>query len=269
MTKAKVVILLSALLTLNCKGPEAVQVDPYPYLGNPTGPANLIFQSSLDDPNSVANPMVGVTGNYIISSSPANDFSLGYNNGMGFNADAVGEFIRFPQTVGGHSNVNPSKGTVEFWYQPNYNSNNATKYTIFGTGDWHAPGSVHLGKHNPSNNNALFLIFFDSAGTFYHNNVIASNFSWSANEWVLVKMTWDFTVAVGEQNLHLYLNGVEAPITATGNGAVETGPKTMPPANPNSDIYIGSRDLQGNIIAGGIYDEIRIFDGPIANSNVF
>ncbi len=69
-------------------------------------------------------------------------------------------------------------------------------------------------------------------------------------------MTWDFSTAVGERNLHLYINGQELPLT----GQVSTGQHTLPSESAASRIHVGAGDLSGVIPAGGVYDEVGIWD---------
>jgi hypothetical protein len=176
----------------------------------------------------------------------------------GLHADAVGERILLPQADGSTQNVELEQGTMEFWYRPGYNHNNNLKYTIVGTGNWPGGGghgSLHLGKHNSSNQNKIFLIFFDANGVRWEHNVDASDYSWKSGDWLLVRLTWDFNAPSGVQNLHLYVNGSELPLT----GQVSRGPQPIPAERVDESIYIGSRDVVGSIIANGVYDEFKIW----------
>jgi hypothetical protein len=221
--------------------------------------ATLLFHTTLDDPSAVTAPAVGSGVGALISTQPANDFVAGYD-ANGLRCDAIGESVRYPQTDGSVRNVETERGTVEFWYRPFYDHDDNLKYTIFGTGDWLSPGSLHFGKHNHTNQNGLFLIFFDASGTFHQNNVLVGDYGWNQNDWVLVRLTWDFTVAAGEQNLHLYLNQLEVPIVGDGAQPASSGPLAMPAESTSSRLYIGCRDQQGTIPASGVYDEVRTWD---------
>jgi hypothetical protein len=207
-------------------------------------------------------PALGSGASAVVSTSPLNDF-VPARIGNGLRADAIGERIEYRQVGGSTQNVELDYGTIEFWYRPSYDHNDNLKYTIVGTGNWIgtsvSPGSIHLGKHNNSNANAIFLIFYDANGVRWEHDVAATSYSWRAGDWLLVRFTWDFSVPAGRQNLHLYLNGVELPLT----GQVSRGPQPVPAEKASEMIYIGSRDLTGNIIPNGIYDEFRIWNRVI------
>ncbi len=220
-------------------------------------PVVPLLQTTLDDVNSVMRPKYGVGTHATITTSPANNFVVAHV-AKGLLAHASGERILYPQVENGVQNVELDKGTMDFWYRPNYDSNNNVKYTIAGTGSWHhpVPNGLHFGKHNASNQNQLFLLYFDPDGTRQEANVKATDYSWKAGTWQRITITWDFTVAPGVQNLHIYLNAVELPLS----GTVMRGPRTMVSESSNEFIYIGARDPHGNIIANGTYDQFRIFD---------
>ncbi|MGH7712979.1 MAG: LamG-like jellyroll fold domain-containing protein, partial [Gemmatimonadaceae bacterium] len=194
--------------------------------------------------------------------TPLNDF-VSAKFGDGLRTNAIGERIQFPQATAGVQNVELHRGTLEFYYQPNYNHDDNIKYTIAGTGTWPgAPagrGSIHIGKHNNTNHNALFVIFFDANGARYEQNVAVSDYGWRAGEWHLFRLTWDFDAPVGVLNVHLYLDGRDLRLT----GQVPRGPHPIPDERPDEAIYIGSRDVTGGIIANGIYDEVRIWNKVI------
>ena len=222
------------------------------------GATTAILYTTLDGPTAVATPSAGVGSGATITSSPTNDF-VAARVANGFHADAIGERILMRQVDGTRQNVELERGTLDFWYRPAYDHDDNTKYTIAGTGSWGfppAPGSLHFGKHNASNNNDIFLIFFNAAGVRYEHNVRANAYSWNAGDWVRVRITWDFGVAPGVQNLHLYLNGTEVPLVSQ----VSRGPQAVPAEKSTEMLYIGARDRAGSIPPNGIYDEVRIWD---------
>lgn len=254
---------LATLVLAGCAADAPVGVAPLdviePSLAVSSAAATTapLLQTTLDDVKSVFNPKYGVGAHATITTSPANNFVAG-RRGNGLMAHASGERILYPQVENGVQNVELDKGTMDFWYKPNYDSNNNVKYTIAGTGSWHhpVPNGLHFGKHNASNQNQLFLLYFDPDGTRQEANVRASDYSWKAGTWQHITISWDFTVATGVQNLHIYLNDVDLPLS----GTVMRGPRTMVAESPNEFIYIGARDPNGTIIANGVYDQFRIFD---------
>lgn len=250
-------IPLIALLA-GCAGDHSVSRTVSP----PPVTAEVMLHTTLDSPAAVAAPLTGSGSGAIIATAPANDF-VAARVGVGLRADAVGERVQFPQISGSVQNVELERGTLEFWYRPGYNHNDNIKYAIAGTGDWQgtppARGSLHLGKHNSSNQNAIFLIFYDANQVRWEHKVDVNDYSWKAGDWLLIRLTWDFTVPAGVQNLHLYLNGAELPLT----GQVSRGPQPIPAERPDDMVYIGSRDVTGGIGANGLYDEVRILNTAI------
>jgi hypothetical protein len=256
---------LLALVAASCsdQGPVARNVLPPP--PPPSGAANLLLYTTLDDVAAVLSPTQGSGVGAVITTAPANDF-VPARVGNGLRADALGERIQLPQVAGSVQNVELDRGTIEFWYRPNYNHDDNLKYTLVGTGNWSgsppARGSLHLGKHNNSNNNAIFLIFYDANAVRYEHDVPVTAYGWRAGDWILVRLTWDFGLPAGQQNLHLYLNGRELPLT----GEVARGSHPIPAERPDEKIYIGSRDVTGTIISNGVFDEVRIWNRAVPPS---
>ncbi len=257
--------ILFGSLALACSGAgPTASINPPP--PPPPGAAALALYTTLDGPNAVMSPQTGSGSGAVISTTPANDF-VAARVGLGLHADAIGERVLLRQTDGQKQNVELDRGTIEFWYRPNYNHNDNLKYSIAGTGNWlstggGAPGAIHLGKHNSSNNNGIFLIFYDANGVRWEHDVAVTDYSWRAGDWLLVRLTWDFGVAAGVQNLHLYVNGSELRLS----GQVSRGPQPVPAERQDQFMYIGSRDLAGSIIPNGLYDEVRVWDRAIPPS---
>lgn len=258
---------LAAILLAACAADSPVGI-PVPDVDAPAfavSPAATLptplLQTTLDDISAVMHPKYGIGTHASISTSPSNNFVPGHR-ANGLLANASGERALYPQADQGVQNVELDRGTMDFWYRPNYDHNNNVKYTIAGTGSWHhpVPNGLHFGKHNASNQNQLFLLYFDPNGARQEANVPATDYSWKAGTWQHITITWDFTVAPGVQNLHIYLNDVDLPLS----GTVTRGPRTMPAESSNEFLYIGARDPQGTIIANGVYDQFRVFNRVIA-----
>lgn len=225
----------------------------------PTPVAGLLLYSTMDGPGSVSAPSPGAGAGSFVSTSPTNDFVTA-RRGAGLRTNAIAERVLFRQKSGSVQNIELERGSMQFWYRPNYNHNNNVKYAIAGTGNWSgtpaAHGSLHLGKHNKLNQNRIFLIYYDGNGVRWEHSVLATAYSWKAGQWMLVHFTWDFRVAAGVRNIHLYLNGAELPLT----GQVARGPQPVPAERSSEMIYIGSRDLTGSIAPNGLYDDVRIWN---------
>lgn len=219
--------------------------------------ATPLLYTTLDDAAAVSRPVFGSGVGATVVSVPSNSFIPAMFAG-GVQLDANGERVSYPQVANGVKNIELDRGTMDFWFRPNFASDDNVKYTIAGTGNWTSikpKGSFHFGKHNLSNYNKLFLIFFDANGVRYEHNVTTADYHWNAGSWQHVTITWNFRNRREAQNMHLYLNGRELPLSHQ----VSRGPQLLPPEQPGQDIYIGSRG-QGNINADGTYDEFRIYD---------
>jgi hypothetical protein len=225
--------------------------------------ATPLLYTTLDDASAVSHPVYGSGVGARVVSFPSNSFVPALAGG-GVRLDADGERVTFPQVVNGVKNIELDRGTMDFWFRPNFASDDDIKYTIVGTGNWTSikpKGSLHFGKHNQSNFNKLFLIFFDANGMRFEHEVSTADYHWSAGSWQHITITWHFRNARGAQNLHLYLNGRELPL----GHQVSYGPQLLPAEQATQDIYIGSRG-QGNINTDGTYDEFRIFDKVVLPS---
>jgi hypothetical protein len=225
--------------------------------------ATPLLYTTLDNAAAVTRPVYGSGTGARVVSFPSNSFVPALAGG-GVELDADGERVTYPQIENGVKNIELDRGTMDFWFRPNFASDDNLKYTIVGTGNWTSikpKGSLHFGKHNKSNFNKLFLIFFDANGVRYEHNVTTADYAWAAGSWQHITITWNFRNAPGAQNLHLYLNGRELPLSYQ----VSRGPQLLPAEQATQDIYIGSRGL-GSINADGTYDEFRIFDKVVRPS---
>ena len=248
---------LGVIAVIACSGNGATNAQIV--LPPPPPATDPILQTSLDGPNDVMSPAFGAGLRAIVATNPANDF-VAARIASGLRANAIGERALYPQSDGATANVELERGTMDFWYRPNYDHNDNGKYTIAGTGNWLSPGALHFGKHNSSNQNKIFLIFYNGNGVRFEHDVVVSAYSWKAGDWVQIRITWDFNVAAGQQNLHLYLNGNELPLS----GQVSRGPQPVPAEKSSELIYIGCRDVSGDIPANGVYDDFRIWNRVIA-----
>lgn len=215
----------------------------------PPAPAAILLNTSLGSTAEVSTPNVGTgTGSSVNGAT----FVAG-QIGNGVLIDAPGEYIRYQQTDGSVQNVELDRGTIEFWYRPSYNHNDGQEHNIFMIGGWNVPGSVLLWKRA---NNVLNLAIFPSSG---FKDLDISTYSWTANQWVKIRVTWDSTVAAGTQAAHVYINGVEPAYSYYGIN----GPFSMPAESATSYIYIGNRDAANTNNAAGVIDELVIANAPL------
>lgn len=175
--------------------------------------------------------------------------------GNGLRIDASGEYGRYRQTDGTTKNIELDKGSVEFWYRPNYSHTNGIRYPLLSTGAWLSPGSLHLVKEDAAGANDFVVYFFDTAGTQNSQNRISSlNYSFTQGTWTHIRATWDFTVSGGAQNIHVYLDGKEA----TLEPGFSVGSFAMAPESSTEYLYIGSRD-GGALHGNGVFDELKVY----------
>jgi hypothetical protein len=142
----------------------------------------LQWHSTLEAAGAVTTPDVGRAGTV----NGTTTFVTGkYGNGAFF--DAAGENVTFPG-----NDFDRRNGTIEFWYQPNYNHTDGVRHVLFvNFGD--ATHSFSL-EHSPTNR-LDFII--DNGGTITAVSVTSANYRWAANEWVHIRATWDRAAPLG------------------------------------------------------------------------
>jgi N-acetylglucosamine-6-sulfatase len=228
-----------------------------PAISSPTvlaqSPTPLLY-TTLDDIASVSNPVNGTGAGSSIVTTPANDFVPGHI-GNGINIDAAAEYVRFVQISGATKNIELSKGTIDFWYEPNYNKNDGVSHRIFGFGTRNGKGSFGLYKRTAGFGNDLYVVFIDSQSKNHETTIVPGSFNWSAGQWVNLRITWDSTAGAGIQNTRIYMNGQEMQYQS-----ISTGSFPMPAENSSAYIYIGSVAVNESKTASGILDEVEIYE---------
>ena len=98
------------------------------------------------------------------------------------------------------NHFNKTKGTVEFWFKPNWSHTDNVSHGIFGD----STGAINFVK-----NSANELRFYTSQGTtFPEVKITSSNYSFTSGTWYKIKLQWDDQAARSEQ-LRIFVNGVE------------------------------------------------------------
>jgi len=105
----------------------------------------------------------------------------------------------------------------------------------------------------------LNVSVFNAVGAIKEVDVPVSAYSWAANQWIQMRVTWDFAAAAGVQSTHIYLNGIEP---SYGFNTLK-GPLTMPQESATQYLYIGNRSTN-TPHANGIIDEFVVYDAPVA-----
>ena len=219
--------------------------------------ALALLNTTLDNPSAVTNPLSGTGVGSSVSTNPGNDFTSAlYGNGI--RLDATSEYVRFVQK-NGVQNIELDKGTMDFWYLPAYSSTDGLRHAIISVGNFPSAGSMRIYKDNNvgGNSNSLGFVFVNSTGKYLGAYVTQNFYSWTSGQWVHIRATWDFTVASGIQNMHLYIDGTERQY---GFAGPKKGSTQMPTEDPLKYIYVGHQP--GSVLGAtnGIVDEFVILD---------
>jgi len=150
----------------------------------------------------------------------------------------------------GHTNLTCDRGTISFWFIPNWESTNIDGGT--GPGDWaqlidagmwtsnatHGWWSLYL---NPVGTSINFSAQTNGAGEDYLDYPV----SWDWNTWHLITLTYSST------NTLLYLDGQ---VATNGAGVVYLPPASM----LTNGFFIGS-DNAGGAQARGLFEDLRTY----------
>jgi hypothetical protein len=217
------------------------------------GPAGLLLWTTLDDAGSVTAPAVGA-GSGTSTTAPIDDFVTALDDD-GIRLDALAESVTYPQQVGGVANIDFQRGTIDFCYQPNFDSFDSLDHEIFGANG--PNGSfLRLRKAGGNNANALNMIVRDPTMTLAEFQAPTTNYTMSTGQWYRVTLSWDFTVGNAEQNIRMYLDGVEL---VPSN--VPTGPLQMPPPDGDATMSIGAF---GSGSADAVFDDFKLYGSALS-----
>jgi len=208
--------------------------------------SDLTWYSTLQGSGQVAPPDVGTSATLGPAMTGA-DFVAGrFGNAARF--DALNKYLSIPRDT----NLDLSKGAVEFWYQPTTAHDDGAAHRLWGY-SFDASNFFMLQKENAA---GLDLLRFQitRGGVNTAVTVASTDYSWRASDWVHVRTTWDESAALGNQ-VRIFLNGVEPVHTDPVAAYVSAGMPTT------GNILIGA-DSNGNRPATGLIDEFRIYSDP-------
>jgi hypothetical protein len=198
--------------------------------------SNLLWHSTLQNQAAVdTTPDVGSAGT--VFGAPT---ATAARYGQGLLFDAAGKYIRFTST----GNFDVTKGELEFWYQPNYDSATDASSRVL----WHNDGDAthYFRLEKTATNDLVFSI--RNGGSTASVTVPSPTYSWRDHDWVHLRVSWDATAPAGQQ-ARLFFDGMEL---ATAVGTYSTAGMVI------GFNYVGA-DPAGANSALGLIDELNVY----------
>lgn len=215
-------------------------------------PEGVLLWTTLDDASAVTMPLVGDAAEATSTTMPANDF-VPTPQGGGVRIDEMGEYVRYRQ-IADAANIEFDRGTIEFWYRPDYDSADGQRYRLVAT-----DGSTSGLRIRKAMTDRFAMVLFDATGMEHITSVGPLDYQWSAGQWIHIRVTWDTLGSPGSPAVHIYFDGVEVPqydeVAAAGI--------TMGDEEPSGWLYIGARSDGTPSVASGILDEFIVYDEPV------
>lgn len=141
-----------------------------------------------------------------------------------------------------------TKGTIEFWFKPNWDGSDAESYRIFDASTAAIFFCVGKGAQVGEREDELLFCFEDAADTDFYMPVLAADVI-AAGKWHHLAATWDFEA----KEAKFYINGEES--------AMVNGLGDFPPLDPKPRI--GFNNQHGYKVAAngadGVIDEFAIY----------
>lgn len=212
----------------------AVSPSPYATPIAATNTGGLKWYSNLNSRESVISPTVG-TGGSVASSLT---FTPGFE-GSGLTCDANFENVGFSNT-----NINKSRGRVEFWVKPNWNKDDRIQHNFFGDN----AGAFSFSK--ASDNSLLFYITQNGQAPAVEK-VAASDYTLLSGVWTQLAIEWDENA---RDEMKIYVNGV---MPKHQDNSVNLQASAIPLGNDMVICDSGPRNTNATI------DELKIYNAPI------
>ena len=204
----------------------------------------LLF-TTLDDGPSILTPNEG-SGTGSFKTLPEQDFHPG-KCGTAIRLDAKGEHVQFDEK----SNLEIKKGTIDFWHQPGAPHTDGVLRNFFSSpGYWTKANGLLIRKTGSGFGNTFQVVFRDKAGGNRTTEIASNAYSFSANTWVRITVTWDFSVS--GQAVRVYFDGVEAKYKTFVNGTPAVDSHQV------GRINIGTPDSAQSPV-GGLIDDFKIY----------
>ena len=217
----------------------------------------VIWYSTLQNPNAItASPDIG---NVETTTIPAGNF-VAARFGQGATVTAAGTYISIAVTDGAGAalpDFDKASGGFEYWYQPTWPSTDNNTHDLAGLING-ANNEIDFQKlNNAGGNNLLFRL--RANGVNSDCQVSGATYSWSANEWVHLRVEWDETAPAASQQ-RIYINGSLKPCTATPTDYVAATLNL----GTNGAFWVGNINNGANVSGFGVYDELYFYGGSSA-----
>ena len=172
---------------------------------------------------------------------------------QGIVVDEQNEYAQWRMETASYGNAAFLTGTVELSFNPVFMTLDGKEHRLFALGGTAGSG-ILLRKGAQNQGNATQILTYLGGVQVGLTEVDSNNFWFFPGTWETIRITWDFTVGAGVQNVHLYFNDAEHTYANTS-----TGPVAFPMATTER-ITLGAWTTADKAVAGGIFDEIRIWD---------
>jgi alpha-tubulin suppressor-like RCC1 family protein len=153
----------------------------------------------------------------------------------------------------GNANINFQQGSVQFWFKPDWGSSDTG-----GDGPGNSGRLIEAGNYDSAFTNGWWSLYLSPDGTqlLFGTSTngggmtnLCANISWFPNQWHQILLTYSPTAS------DLYLDG-----QWVTNG---TGVTYLPNADEQSNGFRIGSDPDGYNQAGGTFEELEIFSGPL------
>lgn len=197
---------------------------------------NLKLWSKLENAGDVTSPQLGTGG--LVHSSPTYP-ACKFGNGI--LSDADNEGCTFPTAA---NNINNSKGTIEFWAKPSFDSEEVDSHQLFMM-------SVGVNAAITAYYTLGRKIGFVTRGEYIGGRADATEFSFSAGDLIHIAFVWDKdgNDIGGSKTVAIFINGIER--------ASDT--RTWSAGTLGADFYVGTANNWA-IHSDVVIDNLKTYD---------
>ena len=211
----------------------------------PTATVAPIFYTTLDNQNAVTTPALGVGAT--VGDIDGVEYVTVYGaTGARFNP---GNYINFNPTS---NNIDKTKGRFTFRYKADYFNMGGPPVSLFSIRNDNN-NYLTLQKKDGEVLVATYKATTSSSTNMNELIVQAGDYSYSPSTWVNFELIYDITQNV-DQEIRLFMNGVELPHTHTSGKTVTAAMQTP------VDFLVGSLFISENTSARGVIDEFKYYN---------